>query len=389
MEVLLERLVCTRRPLARCLFTFQSVAHELYAKKTATGRRPGIHASASNIATCVAIPENLSPSTAIAHLRVTDRDALGNVDDFSVLKAGVGSELFSAYMLNGSLVVAVAENATLDREVMERQTVHLTVRDTAGNQDSFTLHVLLLDVNDNTPKFSQNQYAIQVVDNWPVGTVVDRLTAFDSDDGRNSHITYSLAAGSIKYFAINVVTGELSVSRKLAGVSREQPYELVVIAEDAGNPSLSTSVRITLKVSEPLSEKKGDKSQVHIINPPMEFVLKVMEDTPVNNHVYAVKARLAGLDEDRVNIKYSLRDSSKDDAHFAIDESSGDVYVTKALDFELRKYYTVRNIRFSPVEVPTCHPLNVFTIFVVFQKECFGRKSHFDVGELYFPGKRS
>ncbi|VDM53194.1 unnamed protein product [Angiostrongylus costaricensis] len=146
----------------------------------------------------VAIPENLSPSTTIAHLRVTDRDALGSVDDFSVLKSGIGSELFSAYILNGSLMVAVAENATLDREVMERQTVHLTVRDTAGNQDSVTLHVLLLDVNDNTPKFSQNQYAIQVVDNWPVDTVVDRLTAYDSDDGRNSYVTYSLAAGSIK-----------------------------------------------------------------------------------------------------------------------------------------------------------------------------------------------
>ncbi|RCN27821.1 hypothetical protein ANCCAN_26442 [Ancylostoma caninum] len=158
-------------------------------------------------------------------------------------------------------------------------------------------------------------------------------------------------------FAVDAVTGELSVAQELAGAAREQPYELVVVAEDAGDPSLSSSVRIKLKVSEALTQKEGEKGQVIFISPPVEYVLKIKEvkmspslarsdgskmrkgiipelqDTPINEHIYNVKARLAGMGEERMNIKYSLK-------YFDIDESSGEVYVTKALDFESTKYHS-------------------------------------------------
>uniref|UniRef100_A0A0N4VT59 Plexin_cytopl domain-containing protein n=1 Tax=Haemonchus placei TaxID=6290 RepID=A0A0N4VT59_HAEPC len=52
---------------------------------------------------------------------------------------------------------------------------------------------------------------------------------------------------------------------------------------------------------------------------------------------------LAGVSQDRMNIKYSLKDwlhSSPAEQHFDIDESSGEVYVTKALDYEETKFYT-------------------------------------------------
>ncbi|KJH49679.1 cadherin domain protein [Dictyocaulus viviparus] len=289
----------------------------------------------------LSIPENLAPSTTIAQLQITDRDSMGDIDNFSILKIGSGSELFAAHIENSSLIVTVAANVTLDREVMERHTVHLVVFDPAGNEDSATFHIILLDVNDNTPRFSQSQYAMQAVDNWPIGIIVDRLTAFDNDMGRNAHVVYSLADGSSQYLTINPITGELSVARELAGIAREQPYELVILAEDAGSSSLSTSVRIKLKVSEPSMEREGRRGQVHFINPPVDYVLKVMENTRFNEHVYSCKARLNGIKEDKMNVKYSLEDPSMDDQHFAIDESSGDVFVIKELDFEIRKYYTV------------------------------------------------
>ncbi|KAK6009767.1 cadherin domain protein, partial [Ostertagia ostertagi] len=144
------------------------------------------------------LPENLPPLTVIARLQVIDNDGLGNVDEFSVEKSGIGSEMYSASIVNGSLVVAVAENGTLDREMMERHTIHLTVQDAGGNQDSATLHVVLLDVNDNAPRFLQDQYAMQVVDNWPTGIVVDRLKATDIDAGKKRSLSYSLASGSSK-----------------------------------------------------------------------------------------------------------------------------------------------------------------------------------------------
>ncbi|VDL75195.1 unnamed protein product [Nippostrongylus brasiliensis] len=184
-----------------------------------------------------------------------------------------------------------------------------------GMRYSFGLiHVLLLDENDNPPRFLRDQYEMQVVDNWPTGIVVERLTAVDSDVGKNARVTYSLAPGSTKYFSINPANGELSVSGELAGAARDQPYELTIVAEDSGNPSLSTSIKAKVRINEPLLEKEGEKGQVHFINPPVEFVLKLKED-----------------------LSNSLQ-------HFDIDESSGEVYVSKPLDYEQRKFFTILSV---------------------------------------------
>ncbi|VDO19145.1 unnamed protein product [Heligmosomoides polygyrus] len=146
----------------------------------------------------IPIPENLPPLTTIARFAVGDRDELDNTDEFTIEKSGLGSQQYSVSIVNGSLVVAVAANGTLDREQMQTHTIHLTVRDAARNQDSATLHVLLLDENDNAPRFSKDQYAVQVVDNWPVGVVIDRLFASDDDTGNNANVVYSLASGNRK-----------------------------------------------------------------------------------------------------------------------------------------------------------------------------------------------
>ncbi|CAJ0602485.1 unnamed protein product [Cylicocyclus nassatus] len=309
------------------------------------------------------LPENLPPSTVIASLGISDADFPSKNGRFVVEKSGLGSELYTASVVNSSLLVSVAENATLDRETMERQTLHLIVKDEAGNQDSATLSIRLLDVNDNAPRFSQDQYAMQVVDNWPPGVVVDRVMATDSDTGKNARIIYSLSTESAKYFAVDATTGEVSVARELAGAAREQPYELVVVAEDAGTPSLSSSVRIKVKVSEPFMEKDGEKGQVNFINPPVDYVLKLKEDTPENEHIYQVKARLAGMSEERMNIKYSLKNPRSEAQHFGIDESSGEVYVTKPLDYEEVKYYSqaeCENCRKLPDT--TTHSLGPFSL---------------------------
>lgn len=105
----------------------------------------------------IPIPENLPPLTTIARFAVGDRDELDNTDEFTIEKSGLGSQQYSvsivgfpflewlrssheiAVQVNGSLVVAVAANGTLDREQMQTHTIHLTVRDAARNQDSATV----------------------------------------------------------------------------------------------------------------------------------------------------------------------------------------------------------------------------------------------------------
>lgn len=56
-----------------------------------------------------------------------------------------------------------------------------------------------------------------------------------------------LSISCVADFAIEPVSGELSVSGELAGAAREQPYELVVLAEDSGEFYIHSELLIILQ----------------------------------------------------------------------------------------------------------------------------------------------
>jgi len=56
------------------------------------------------------------------------------------------------------------------------------------------LNVTVTDVNDNTPRFLNDIYSIDVFENIPPGSSLYHMTATDADTGVNSIIRYSVAA---------------------------------------------------------------------------------------------------------------------------------------------------------------------------------------------------
>lgn len=65
-----------------------------------------------------------------------------------------------------------------------------------------------MDVNDNSPVFSQDQYEFILREHSPVGEVLATVTATDRDAGSNAMLTYSLSTGAGQ-FTINNATGML------------------------------------------------------------------------------------------------------------------------------------------------------------------------------------
>ncbi|XP_061612296.1 protocadherin-15-like [Phyllopteryx taeniolatus] len=81
-----------------------------------------------------------------------------------------------------------------------------------------TLSVTVLDVDDNSPVFSQQTYNVNLPENSPKGTVILKLHAIDADLGSN--LTYRIrTAGSseeiLRLFRVDPITGELSVQKVL------------------------------------------------------------------------------------------------------------------------------------------------------------------------------
>jgi len=109
-------------------------------------------------------------------------------------------------------------------------------------------------VNDNAPAFQQTEYMVNISEAAPVGTSILTLSATDADTGSNAHVLFHVephpsVPDDASLFYIDAERGLLLVRQ---GLDREQAAQLkfVVVASNAGIPSLSSSVVVTVNVAD-------------------------------------------------------------------------------------------------------------------------------------------
>ncbi|XP_062391763.1 protocadherin beta-16-like [Sardina pilchardus] len=171
----------------------------------------------------------------------------------------------------------------LDREQQQELSLLLTAIDggTPQKSGSVTIHVTVLDVNDNLPVFSQPMYKVSLPENSPLGTSVITVSATDADEGANGQVTYefSLLAGKVaKLFTIDKVTGEITLSGQI-DFEEESHYEIRVQAKDGSG--LSSNAKVIIDISDvndnapvinvkslknPVPENAAPGTEVGIIN---------------------------------------------------------------------------------------------------------------------------
>jgi hypothetical protein len=71
----------------------------------------------------------------------------------------------------------------IDRELQDRYRLVITCNDMGQpvRSSSAIIHVIVDDVNDNDPQFSETVYSWTVVENQSIGDVIGRVTATDQD----------------------------------------------------------------------------------------------------------------------------------------------------------------------------------------------------------------
>ncbi|XP_040924585.1 protocadherin-15-like isoform X2 [Betta splendens] len=151
---------------------------------------------------------------------------------------------------------AITTTVSLDREVKGHYFLIVEASDGAVDprRSRLTLCITVLDVDDNSPVFSQQTYSVDLPENNPSGAVVLQLKAVDADLGSN--LTYRIRTEGldqeiIQLFHIEPLTGELSVLKVLdyeALTDSQHTYTFTVEAL-GGNGSMppglaSVTVRI-------------------------------------------------------------------------------------------------------------------------------------------------
>ncbi|XP_068570890.1 protocadherin gamma-A11-like isoform X28 [Cebidichthys violaceus] len=184
---------------------------------------------------------------------------------------------------DGGKFAELVLNKELDREEQQELRLLLTALDGGSPQrtGTATVHVIVLDANDNVPVFSQTVYKASLPENSPLDTVVVTVAATDADEGLNGEVTYELSRiseTSRRAFALNHKTGELKVIGPL-DFEKESIYEMRVAAKDGYGLTSDSKViieisdvndnppEITLKsLNNPTPENVSPGTEVGIIN---------------------------------------------------------------------------------------------------------------------------
>ncbi|XP_076595435.1 protocadherin gamma-A4-like isoform X24 [Chaetodon auriga] len=196
-------------------------------------------------------------------------------NDYLVLKTQSKSD--------GGKFAELVLNKELDREEQQELKLLLTALDggTPQRTGTATVHVTILDANDNAPVFSQTVYEATLPENSPPDTIVVTVAASDADEGLNGEVTYELSRISEtgrKVFALNQTTGEIKVIGPL-DFEKESLYEMRVDAKDGYGLTSDSKViieisdvndnppEISLKsLNNPIPENVSPGTEVGIIN---------------------------------------------------------------------------------------------------------------------------
>eukprot|EP00069_Balaena_mysticetus_P019584 bmy_12375T0 len=137
----------------------------------------------------------------------------------------------------------------LDREEQPELRLILTALDGGSPPRSGTtkIQIVVLDINDNTPEFTQEFYEAQVPENSSLGSLVLTVSARDLDAGSFGEVSYALfqVDDVNQPFEINANTGEIRL-RKTLDFEEFQSYQVDVEATDGGG--LSGKCCLVIKV---------------------------------------------------------------------------------------------------------------------------------------------
>jgi len=195
--------------------------------------------------------ENTESNKFIAHVSIFDRDSVENgqldwqvyVNERLISSNEMHSrddQLLSINKLNSNsftINTGLKSDALFDRERIPSINVsiqsfdHGTVPKT--NMAFYNFSIVLLDINDNGPKFEKKIYDdLYINENNQLNQFIFKFNALDSDANENAKITYSIDLGSNeKYVYIDSITGVLRASKVFDREERDT-YEFNVIAND-------------------------------------------------------------------------------------------------------------------------------------------------------------
>ncbi|XP_025754719.1 protocadherin gamma-A11 isoform X42 [Oreochromis niloticus] len=225
----------------------------------------------------------------------------------------------------------------LDYEKKRHFQINVRARDNGGLTDSCKVIVDVVDINDNEPTIKIMSKSTIISENANPNTVVTMINIQDPDSGENGkvqcfitdNIPFVLKSTTNNFYSL-VTDNDLDRERA-------SEYNITVTCSDEGVPSLSSSVTLTLQISDvndnaPVFERSS-------------YEAYIVENNTPGLSVFTVKATDADWNQN-ARVSYILEDSSVNgmpvSSYVSVSADSGVIHAVRSFDYEQIKDFHFR-----------------------------------------------
>ncbi|XP_074529738.1 protocadherin beta-16-like [Halichoeres trimaculatus] len=281
------------------------------------------------------ITENSPKRTSVITVSASDKDR-GSNGEVSYTISNSKRRLSNLFHINGKSgeVILVGE---IDYEKAKIFEIDIEAIDNGGLSDSSKILIDVTDVNDNSPQIKILSKSETVLEDSPESTVIAMLSVNDPDSERNGQVKCNINE-DIPFKMQNTMSGIYSLATEFT-LDREiaSQYNVTVTCSDEGVPSLSSSVTLTLHISDvndnaPVFERSS-------------YEAYIVENNTPGLSIFTVKARDADWNQN-ARVSYILEDSSVNgvpvSSYVSVSADSGVIHAVRAFDYEQIKDFKFR-----------------------------------------------
>ncbi|XP_077387728.1 protocadherin beta-16-like [Festucalex cinctus] len=281
------------------------------------------------------ISENSPKGTSVITVSASDRDS-GTNEQISYLISKNKLRLSDLFEIN-SATGEVVLSGGIDYERIKVLEIDIEAVDNGGLSDSSKIIVDVIDVNDNSPQMKILSKSDSISEDSAENTVVTMLSVSDPDSGSNGEVKCHISR-DIPFKIENTMNGFYSLVTEVA-LDRESAseYNITVTCSDEGVPSLSSSVTLTLRISD-----VNDNAPVFDRS---SYEAYIVENNTPGLSVFTVKASDADWNQN-ARLSYILEDSSVNgvpvSSYVSVSAESGVIHAVRSFDYEQLKEFHFR-----------------------------------------------
>ncbi|KAG8439040.1 hypothetical protein GDO86_005293, partial [Hymenochirus boettgeri] len=206
------------------------------------------------------VPENNHPGASIYSIQAIDKDSEENSKlVYSIIDSSPKETPSTSYVSINPVSGIIYAQKSFDYEQDREFQIHILAKDSGSPSLNSTavMRICIIDQNDNSPIIlypsidTGDSTVFEIVPfSSEQGSLVTKVVAVDADSGHNAWLSYHfLQESETPHFIINQYTGEIRISR----IFHERDvlrHRIVVMVKDNGIPSLSSTVTLTLIVTD-------------------------------------------------------------------------------------------------------------------------------------------